>query len=58
MQVIWEGEVEETIAAAFRLVMISEGSIMFQRRSADQPEWSDVDDAIGGLTPEDSLFAV
>jgi hypothetical protein len=44
MEVIWQSEAGDTSEAAIRLIMDDDGCIMFQYRSLDLPEWTDVDD--------------
>ncbi len=46
-EVIWQGEAGDSADTAYRLMMNKDGHIMFQRRSADQPEWTDVDELDG-----------
>jgi len=41
------GDVAET---AFRLIMEDEGFIMFQCRSVDLPEWTDVDEVFNPIS--------
>jgi hypothetical protein len=44
MEVIWQGEAGDASEAALRLIMDDDGCIMFQYRSVDLPEWTDVDE--------------
>jgi hypothetical protein len=44
MEVIWQGEATESTETALRLIMNEQGRIMFQCRSVDLPEWTDVDE--------------
>ncbi len=44
MEVIWQGEASDITETALRLIMDDEGLIMFQCRSVDRPEWTDVDE--------------
>jgi hypothetical protein len=44
MKVIWEREADDGSQAAIRLIMDDDGSIMFEYRSLDVPEWTDVDE--------------
>jgi len=44
MEVIWQSEAGGCSETAIRLIMDDNGSIMFQYRSPDLPEWSDVDE--------------
>jgi hypothetical protein len=44
MEVIWQSEAVDGSAAALRLIMDDDGCIMFQFRSLDVPEWTDVDE--------------
>lgn len=44
MEVIWQSEDGDASETALRLIMDERGCIMFQYRSMDLPEWTDVDD--------------
>ena len=44
MLVIWQREAGDITEAAMRLIMDDDGCIMFQYRSADLLEWTDVDE--------------
>ncbi|MBV8772786.1 MAG: hypothetical protein JO166_10740 [Deltaproteobacteria bacterium] len=44
MELIWLRESDDASEAAIRLVMDDDGCIMFQYRSVDLPEWTDVDE--------------
>jgi len=44
MEVIWQREAEDHLQSAIRLIMDDDGWIMFQFRSLDVPEWTDVDE--------------
>jgi len=44
MEVIWQGEIGNATEAAIRLIVDDHGCIMFQYRSVDLPEWTDVDE--------------
>ena len=44
MQVIWEREAGDVAGAAIRIIVDDDGCIMFQYRSMDLPEWTDVDE--------------
>ena len=56
MEVIWQGESGDSAESGFRLVINDDGLLMFQRRSADSPEWSGVDDPDDEPTPRDFLL--
>ncbi len=43
MEVIWQGEAGDIAETSLRLIINDEGLIMFQCRSVDLPEWTDVD---------------
>jgi hypothetical protein len=53
MEVIWQREAGDATETALRLIMDDDGCIMFQYRSVDLPEWTDVDDV-----PTSFKFAV
>jgi hypothetical protein len=54
MEVIWQGEAgDDAKETAIRLIMDERGCIMFQYRSLDLPEWTDVDEV-----PAQFIFAV
>jgi hypothetical protein len=44
MEVIWQSEAGDASEAGLRLIMDECGCIMFQYRSVDLPEWTDVDE--------------
>jgi hypothetical protein len=44
MEVLWEREANDASGTAIRLIMDDEGSIMFQFKSLELPEWTDVDE--------------
>ena len=44
MEVIWQRDAGDVSEAAIRLIMDDDGFIMFQCRSVDLPEWTDVDE--------------
>ena len=44
MEVLWHGEACDAAAKEFRLIMDDDGLMVFQRSSADEPEWVDVDE--------------
>jgi hypothetical protein len=44
MEVIWQSVAGGNSEAALRLIMDDDGCIMFQYRSQDLPEWTDVDE--------------
>ena len=44
VEVIWQREAGGTTGAALRLIMDDDGCIMFQYRSVNLPEWTDVDE--------------
>ena len=44
MEVILQREAGDAAETAFRLIMDDEGLIMFECRSVDLPEWTDVDE--------------
>ncbi len=44
MEVIWQREASNAAETAIRLIMDDDGCIMFQYRSLDLPEWTDVDE--------------
>ena len=44
MQVIWQRDAGNATEAAIRLIEDEDGCIMFQYRSVDFPEWTDVDE--------------
>lgn len=44
MEVIWQQEAGDASETAIRLIMDEDGCIMFQYRSPDVPEWTDVDE--------------
>ena len=44
MEVIWQREAGDATEAAIRLIMDDDGCIMFQYRTVDLPEWTDVDE--------------
>jgi hypothetical protein len=53
MQEIWQREADDATETAIRLIMDDDGCIMFQYRSLDLPEWTDVDEV-----PTSFKFAV
>ena len=53
MEVIWQREADDAMQTAIRLIMDDDGCIMFQYRSVDLPEWTDVDEV-----PTSFKFAV
>ena len=44
MEVIWQREAGNSTEDAIRLIEDEDGCIMFQYRSVDFPEWTDVDE--------------
>ena len=44
MEVIWQSDASDAWETAIRLIMDDDGYIMFQYRSQDLPEWTDVDE--------------
>jgi hypothetical protein len=44
MEVIWQREAGDVTEAAIRLIMDDDGCIMFQYKSIDWPEWTEVDE--------------
>jgi hypothetical protein len=44
MEVIWQREAADASETAIRLIMDDDGCIMFQCRTADLPEWTDVNE--------------
>ena len=44
MEVIWQRETGDVAETALRLTMDDEGFILFQCRSLDLPEWTEVDE--------------
>jgi hypothetical protein len=44
MEVIWQREAVDATETALRLIMDDDGCIMFQYRSVDLPEGTDVDE--------------
>jgi hypothetical protein len=45
MELIWQSETGDgSETAAMRLIMDDDGCVMFQFRSPDLPEWTDVDE--------------
>jgi hypothetical protein len=44
MEVIWQREAVDATETALRLIMDDDGCIMFQNRSVDLPEGTDVDE--------------
>jgi hypothetical protein len=44
MEVLWEREADDASGTAIRLTMDEDGSITFQYKSLDLPEWTDVDE--------------
>jgi hypothetical protein len=53
MEVIWQRESGDPLEGAIRLIMDDDGCIMFQYRSPDLAEWTDVDEV-----PAQFKFAV
>jgi hypothetical protein len=53
MEVIWQREAVDATETALRLILDDDGCIMFQYRSVDLPEWTDVDEV-----PTSFKFAV
>jgi hypothetical protein len=53
MEVIWQSDASDAWETAIRLIMDDDGYIMFQYRSQDLPEWTDVDEV-----PTQFKFAV
>ena len=53
MEVIWQREADDATQTAIRLIMDDDGCIMFQYRSVDLPECTDVDEV-----PTQFKFAV
>jgi hypothetical protein len=53
MEVIWQREAGDAAEAALRLIMDDDGCVMFQYRSVNLPEWTDVDEV-----PTQFKFAV
>ncbi len=50
MEVIWQREADDASETAIRLIMDDDGCIMFQYRSPDLPEWTDVDESQPNLS--------
>jgi hypothetical protein len=46
MEVIWQREAGDAWETAIRLIMDDDGCIMFQYRSPDLAEWTDVDQVL------------
>jgi hypothetical protein len=44
VEVIWQREAGDLAQTAYRLIVNEDGQIMFQLRSLDQPQWTDVDE--------------
>ena len=53
MEVIWQREAGDAPESAIRLIMDDDGRLMFQYRSVDLPQWTDVDEV-----PTQFKFAV
>ena len=46
MEIIWQAETRERPERAIRLIMDENGRIIFQHRSPDLPEWTDLDEVV------------
>ena len=44
MEVIWPSDAATASETAIRLIVDEDGRVMFQYRSPDVPEWTDVDE--------------
>ena len=44
MEVIWQREAGDSLETSIRLIMDEDGCIMFQCRSLEIAEWTDVDE--------------
>jgi hypothetical protein len=54
MEVIWQREAGDVAETALRLIMHDEGFIMFQCRSLDLPEWTEVDEVFNPSSPSET----